>query len=88
MSATCTCRRGADRLDRAPDHPVLGRDGRMAGLLITPVNLQQLQQRLFANVPGGAVSAVLDASDKVVVRSRPCRTSAWARPVPTAWCAS
>ncbi len=50
-------------------HPVTGRDGRVAGLLITPVNLQQLQQRLFANVPGSTVSAVLDASNKVVVRS-------------------
>jgi len=49
--------------------PVVSRDGRVVGLLVTPVNLQQLQQRLFASVPPGTVVAVVDSSDKVAVRS-------------------
>lgn len=50
--------------------PVTGSTGQVEGLLITPVDLTQLQQRLFAKLPANVLVAVVDASNKVVVRSK------------------
>ena len=50
--------------------PVIGPSGRVEGLLITPVNLAQLRQRLFAKLPADALAAVVDGSNRVVARSQ------------------
>ena len=49
--------------------PVKGLSGQTQALLISPVDLKQLQQRLFGDAPSGPVVAVVDAANKVVVRS-------------------
>jgi len=50
-------------------HPVKDGSGQAVALLITPVDLQQLQQRLFAQLPASAVVAVVDSANRVLVRS-------------------
>ncbi len=50
-------------------YPVADASGRPAALLITPIDLQQLQQRLFGQLRAGAVVAVVDLANRVVVRS-------------------
>ncbi len=50
-------------------YPVADVKGQPAALLITPIDLQQLQQRLFGQLRPGAVVAVVDAANRVVVRS-------------------
>ena len=50
-------------------YPVADASGRPAALLITPIDLQQLQQRLFGQLRTGAVVAVVDSANRVVVRS-------------------
>ncbi len=51
-------------------HPVHDDRGQRAGLLIVPIDLKQLQQRLFAQLPSMATVAVVDGSHRVVVRSQ------------------
>lgn len=50
-------------------YPVADQNGRPAALLITPIDLQQLQQRLFGRLRTGSVVAVVDSANRVVVRS-------------------
>ncbi len=51
-------------------HPVRDDSGQRTGLLVVPVDLKQLQQRLFAELPSMATVAVVDGSYRVVVRSK------------------
>ena len=50
-------------------YPVKDAQGQIQALLITPVDLKQLQQRLFTLIPPGATVAVLDSEGRVLVRS-------------------
>jgi signal transduction histidine kinase len=50
-------------------YPVADATGRLNALLITPMDLRQLQQRLFARLRPDALVAVVDAANRVVVRS-------------------
>ena len=50
--------------------PVRDDSGQRTGLLIVPVDLKQLQQRLFAQLPATATVAVVDGSDRVLLRSQ------------------
>ncbi len=50
-------------------HPVKDASGQTVALLITPLDLQQLQERLFAQLPASTVAAVVDAANRVLVRS-------------------
>jgi signal transduction histidine kinase len=50
-------------------YPVADASGRPAALLITPIDLVQLQQRLFGQLRPGVVVAVVDSANRVVVRS-------------------
>ncbi len=50
-------------------HPVLDAQGRRHGLLVLPVDLMQLRQRLFERVPAGATAVVLDGEHRVLTRS-------------------
>jgi signal transduction histidine kinase len=50
-------------------YPVADASGRPVALLITPVDLHQLQQRLFGRLRTGALVAVVDSANRVVVRS-------------------
>ena len=50
--------------------PVLDDSGQRTGLLIVPVDLKQLQQRLFAQLPGTATVVVVDGTYRVLVRSQ------------------
>ena len=51
-------------------YPVKSASGATAALLVTPVDLLQLQQRLYANLPTHATSAVVGGDNRVVVRSK------------------
>jgi signal transduction histidine kinase len=46
-----------------------GPDGRPQGVLVVPLDLAELQQRLYARLPQDAAAAVLDGGDTVLVRS-------------------
>jgi signal transduction histidine kinase/HAMP domain-containing protein len=50
-------------------HPVKDASGQTVALLITPLDLRQLQERLFAQLPASNVAAVVDAANRVLVRS-------------------
>ena len=50
-------------------YPVKDASGQTVALLITPLDLRQLQQRLFAQLPASNVGAVVDAANRVLVRS-------------------
>jgi PAS domain S-box-containing protein len=50
-------------------YPVKDTSGRTVALLITLLDLQQLQQRLFAQLPASNLGAVVDAANRVLVRS-------------------
>jgi len=50
-------------------HPVKDASGQTLALLITPLDLLQLQERLFAQLPASNVGAVVDAANRVLVRS-------------------
>jgi signal transduction histidine kinase len=50
-------------------YPVAGPTGLPEALLISPIDLDALQRRLFGHLPIGAVVAVLDGDNRVVVRS-------------------
>jgi len=49
--------------------PVKDASGVTAAMLITAIDLKQLQQRLFARLPSQATSAVVDGDNLVLVRS-------------------
>ena len=46
-----------------------GASGQVVALLIAPINLQELQQRLFNQLPSSALAAVVDSTNRVLVRS-------------------
>jgi hypothetical protein len=50
--------------------PVLGQGGQADGLLVSPLDLQQLHQRLFARLPAQARVAVVDGSNRLVLQSQ------------------
>ncbi len=50
-------------------YPVKGASGQVVALLVTPIDLQQLQQRLFNLLPTSALAAVVDSANRVLVRS-------------------
>ena len=50
-------------------YPVKGASGQVVALLIAPINLQELQQRLFNQLPSSALAAVVDSTNRVLVRS-------------------
>lgn len=50
-------------------YPVKDASGRTVALLITPLDLRQLQQRLFAQLPAANLGAVVDGANRVLVRS-------------------
>ena len=50
-------------------YPVKDASGQTVALLITPLDLRQLQERLFAQLPAGNLGAVVDAANRVLVRS-------------------
>lgn len=50
-------------------YPVNDASGQPVALLITPLDLRQLQARLFAQLPAGNLGAVVDAANRVLVRS-------------------
>ena len=50
-------------------YPVRDGSGKVAGLLVLPLDLQALQQRLRYAAPQNALVAVLDARDRVLLRS-------------------
>ena len=50
-------------------YPVKDASGQTVALLITPLDLRQLQERLFAQLPASNLGAVVDAANRVLVRS-------------------
>lgn len=50
--------------------PVNGPSGQPEGLLISPLDLDQLHQRVFARMPPAARAAVVDADNRVVLQSQ------------------
>jgi len=50
-------------------YPVKDTSGQTVALLITPLDLRQLQERLFAQLPAANLGAVVDAANRVLVRS-------------------
>jgi len=50
-------------------YPVKDASGQTVALLITPLDLRQLQERLFARLPPGNLGAVVDTANRVLVRS-------------------
>ena len=51
-------------------HPVLSVGGQPEGVLVSPLDLKQLHQRLFARMPLQARVAVVDAGNRVVLQSQ------------------
>jgi signal transduction histidine kinase len=51
-------------------HTVLGPGGQPDGLLVSPLDLKQLHERLFARIPPQARVAVVDGSNRVVLQSQ------------------
>jgi len=50
--------------------PVLGPGGQVEGLLVSPLDLKQLHQRLFARLPAQARVAVVDGGNRLVLQSQ------------------
>ena len=50
-------------------YPVKNASGQVVALLITPINLQQMQQRLFNLLPPNALATVVDSANRVLVQS-------------------
>ncbi len=50
-------------------YPVKDASGQTVALLVTPLDLRQLQERLFAQLPAANLGAVVDAANRVLVRS-------------------
>ncbi|GCL62961.1 sensor histidine kinase [Pseudaquabacterium pictum] len=51
-------------------HAVVSANGQAEGLLVSPVDLKQLHQRLFARLPPQARVAVVDGRNRVVLQSQ------------------
>ena len=51
-------------------HPVVGPGGAVQGLVTTPLDLDQLHQRVFARLPAVARVAVVDADNLLVLQSQ------------------
>lgn len=51
-------------------HPVKGSSGRAEGLLISPLDLGLLHERIFTRLPAVARVAVIDAENRVVLQSQ------------------
>ena len=50
-------------------YPVRDDVGKVAGLLVLPLDLQKLQDRLLQSIPAGTTVAVTDRQDKLLLRS-------------------
>jgi signal transduction histidine kinase len=51
-------------------YPVRDSGGTVVGLLVTPIDLKQLGQRLFGQLPSTALAALVDGSNRVLIRSQ------------------
>ena len=51
-------------------YPVRDDVGKVAGLLVLPLDLQKLQQRLLRSIPAGTMVAVTDRQDKLLLHSK------------------
>jgi diguanylate cyclase (GGDEF)-like protein/PAS domain S-box-containing protein len=50
-------------------YPIRDESGKVSGLLVLPLDLRALQQRLLPAAPGNAIVAVIDRQDRLLMRS-------------------